>query len=149
MVTSAGISSELGGAILREQRSAARRQAAVIALLAAAAVSIMSASVGAALATAEAGALARCDEDRTRAGVGRAAALRAMDAPEAQRRYLYRVLTDGDGYRVRLVVKAGPFLGDTWERDAFGRMRHVNDVCRDRFRDEMGSRLIARLEDRR
>ena len=145
--TSAGISSELGAAIAQHERRAARRHAAMLAVLLALAVALLGAVVSVALMSAEAGALARCNEERDRAGVGRAAALRAMDAPEAQRRFLYRVANDDDGYLVRLVVQTGPFLGDSWERDAYGRTRHAHDVCSERFTDELGSRLLARLED--
>lgn len=145
--TSAGISSELGAAIARDLRRSARRQAAALTLLLLASGALAACAVAAALLSAEAGAMARCDEERDRAGLGRAAAQRAMEAPERQRRFLYRVATDDDGYLVRLVVRAGPFLGDSWERDAFGRMHHAHDVCRDRFSDELGSRLLARVED--
>lgn len=145
--TSAGISSELSAAVARDLRRGARRQAGVLALLVIASGALLSCALSAALLSAKATAQATCDEERERAGFGRSAATRAMDAPEEQRRFLYRVATDDDGYRVRLVVRAGPFLGDTWERDAYGSMRHAHDVCRDRFSDRLGSRLLARLED--
>ena len=37
----------------------------------------------------------------------------------------------GAGYRAMVVVKGGPFVGDAWQRDAEGRVRHHSDVCRD------------------
>jgi hypothetical protein len=45
-----------------------------------------------------------------------------------------------------LTVRDGAFLGDGWEQDSFGRLRHVDDVCASRFADELGARLVARLE---
>ncbi|MCC7108586.1 MAG: hypothetical protein IT382_04820 [Deltaproteobacteria bacterium] len=149
METSAGISSTLGAAILREQRRAARRQAVMLALVLVAGAALASSLLAGGVATAQAGALARCEDERDRAGVGRRAALRAVDAPERQQRFLYRVASDEGGYRVRLVVKDGPFLGDTWEQDAYGRLRHVHDVCRERFAEELGQRLLARVDSDR
>lgn len=147
--TSTAIGSALGGAVLREQRRAVRRQAALLAILLIASAALGASLLAGGVFTAQASSLAQCDEERDRAGVGRRAALRALEAPERQRRFLYRVATDDAGYRVRLVVKDGPFLGDSWEQDAFGRLRHVHDVCRSRFQDEMGERLLARLEHAR
>lgn len=149
MQTSAGISSELDGAIVRGQRRAAWRQAALLALLLALAALVVSSAITILILTAQASALARCDEARDYAGVGRKSAQRAIEAPERQRRFFYRVAADDEGYRVRLVVKDGEFLGDTWEQDAYGRLRHVHDVCLDRFGDELGERLLARLEPAR
>jgi hypothetical protein len=79
---------------------------------------------------------ARCDVERDQSGYGRRAALRALEEPLRQTRFLYRVTSDADGYRARVVVAAGPFIGDTWERDASGQIRHLSDVCRDIRRDE-------------
>lgn len=144
--TSAGIGSALSGAMVREQRRAAWRQAALLALLlTVAAVAVTSATAGG-LVTAQASTRSACEEERDRAGLGRGAVLRALEAPERQRRFLYRVTSEPTGYRVQLVVKDGAFLGDTWEQDAFGRLRHLHDVCRDRFTDEVGARLLAHLE---
>lgn len=84
-------------------------------------------------------ARARCEAGRDQSGVGRAVALQALDAPESHRQFLYRVTSDGSGYRAVVVVKDGPFVGDAWERDAEGRIRHHSDVCRDT--------LLASLED--
>ena len=75
---------------------------------------------------------ARCEAERDAAGYGRRAALRALDDPDGQSRFLYRVVPHESGYRAVVVVREGPFTGDAWERDAAGRVRHQSDVCKDR-----------------
>ncbi len=147
MESSAGIGATFGAPAAREARGATYRRALGMAGALVAMAALVWCTVSAAVLSAEASALAQCDEERDRAGVGRVAAQRAMEAPERQRRFLYRVATDDAGYLVRLVVRAGPFVGDTWERDTFGRMHHAHDVCRERVHDELGLRLLARLED--
>lgn len=74
---------------------------------------------------------ARCDAARDQSGYGRRAALRALDEPDAQRRFLYRVLQESGTYRAVVVVREGPFTGDAWSRDAEGTVRHHSDLCRD------------------
>lgn len=74
---------------------------------------------------------ARCDAARDESGYGRSAALRALDDPDAQRRFLYRVHQEAGTYRAVVVVREGPFTGDAWSRDAEGRVRHHSDLCRD------------------
>lgn len=147
MESSAGIGATFGAPVAREQRAAAYRRALGLGAALAAMATLVWCTVSVAVLSAEANAAAECEAERDRAGVGRAAAQRAMEAPERQRRFLYRVATDDEGYLVRLMVRAGPFVGDTWERDTFGRMHHAHDVCRGRFHDELGARLVARLED--
>lgn len=91
---------------------------------------------------------ARCEAERDESGVGRPAALRAMEVPGWPSRFLYRVSSDDAGYRVRVVVKEGPFLGDAWERDHSGRMWHASDVCRDRAEASwVGLDVVASVVD--
>ncbi|MCC7070337.1 MAG: hypothetical protein IT383_03385 [Deltaproteobacteria bacterium] len=147
MESSAGIRATFGVPATREQRRDTYQRALGMAAGLAAMATLLWCTVSVALLSAEANAIAECDAERERAGLGRAAAQRAMEAPERQHRFLYRVATDDEGYLVRLMVRAGPFVGDTWERDTFGRMHHAHDVCRERLHDEIGARLLARLED--
>lgn len=77
-------------------------------------------------------ARARCEAERDGSGLGRAVALRALEAPGAYRQFLYHVDSDSSGYRAVVVVRHGPFAGDAWQRDAAGQVRHASDVCRDR-----------------
>ena len=72
-----------------------------------------------------------CALSRDRDGYGRAAALFAFEHPEQQSRFLYRVAKAPDGFRATVVAREGPWLGETWERDASGTARHVSDVCSD------------------
>ncbi len=74
---------------------------------------------------------ARCEAARDESGYGRRAALRALDEPDAQRRFLYRVFQENGTYRAVVVVREGPFTGDGWSRDAEGNVRHHSDLCRD------------------
>jgi hypothetical protein len=84
---------------------------------------------------------ARCEAARDESGYGRRAALRALDDPEAQRRFLYRVMQENGTYRAVVVVREGLFAGDAWSRDAEGTVRHHSDLCRD------GVDVLAHAED--
>jgi hypothetical protein len=72
-----------------------------------------------------------CGDRREAQGFGKSAALFAFDHPERQDRFLYRVDGGADGYRVRLVGKQAPFIGEAWERDETGTVRHIVDTCVD------------------
>jgi hypothetical protein len=128
-VTSAGIGAACDpGSLQREERRERGRRAAASALVVL--LLIVGARLGGALLAAD--QRARCAAEREDSGAGRRAALGALDDPRGASGFFYRVLAEPDGYRVRVVVKDGPFLGEAWERDATGALRHLSDVCVDR-----------------
>lgn len=120
----AGLAQRVARQALGERLVRATVSVGVLVLLTGAAV------LGSAVVQAE--RRSRCEAEREQSGLGRRAALRALEEPSQQTRFLYRVSVHEGGYRVSVVVREGPFLGDAWERDATGALRHASDVCRDR-----------------
>jgi hypothetical protein len=131
MTSASPVSREIDKAFANELFRARLKESAGISSLSIVLTCVGAFCVAFAIDVADARAQSACARDRDAHGVGRVAALSAMDTPKRKPSFLYRVARDDGGYRVRVVVKDGPFLGDTWERDAEGRIKHVFDVCRE------------------
>ena len=130
MLTSASIGRYFEDGLKRSLARAVMVSSALRALWAGITTFAVAACCAFALVAVDAEARSRCGEHREQGGFGQSGALFAMDHPEGQSRFLYRVARDPGGYRVVVVAREGAWLGDTWERDAEGRLRHVTDICR-------------------
>lgn len=130
--TSAGFGSHQGAGLARRVARQALGERLVRAMVSIGVLVLLTGAAVLGSAMVQAEHRSRCEAEREQSGFGRRAALRALEEPNQQTRFLYRVSVHEGGYRVSVVVREGPFLGDAWERDATGTLRHASDICRDR-----------------